>query len=156
MAGLIRARPEWDRFAHWPRAGAIAVLVGFALLLGVASATYPTHFQGRGFKVQPHVPRKVRDKDLALYAAIADRVKKGEDYYRAAMTEQRARFFPVRPGLAVRLPTFAFLSAFAGWGVVAIAEALARRVGHRAASRSAVAGLVLGSAAWQLAAIHPY
>jgi hypothetical protein len=114
MAELKRAAPAWDRFAHWPRAAVIAAIAALALVLVGASATYPTHFQGRGFKVQPHVPPRKRDRDLMLYAAIADRVAKGENYYRAAFVEQRARKFPVRPAMAVRLPTFAFLTAWLG------------------------------------------
>ncbi|WP_435020558.1 glycosyltransferase family 39 protein [Tundrisphaera sp. TA3] len=63
---------------------------------------------------------------------------------------------PAHDGVRLFLPTFAFLAAFAGWGVVAMADALARRVGHAWACRGAVAGLVLVPAAWQLAAIHPF
>jgi hypothetical protein len=60
-----------------------------------------------------------RDTDLALYDVIAERVGNGENYYRVAVEEQRARDFPVRPGLAVRLPTLAML--FAALGTIGMA-----------------------------------
>ena len=63
---------------------------------------------------------------------------------------------PAHDGVRLFLPTFFFLAAFAGWGVVAIGDGLARLVKHRAASRGLVAALVLGSATWQLVAIHPF
>ena len=63
---------------------------------------------------------------------------------------------PAHDGVRLLLPTFFFLAAFAGWGVVAIADALSKLVRHRVACRVAIAALVLGSAAWQLVAIHPF
>lgn len=70
----------------------------------------------------PTAAPKQRDTDLALYAAIAQRVAAGESYYTAAVDEQRARNFPVRPGLTVRLPTLAHLTALLGeWGMLALA-----------------------------------
>lgn len=57
---------------------------------------------------------RARDTDLALYDAITARVAAGENYYHAAVAEQRARDFPVRPGFAIRLPTLATLSAWIG------------------------------------------
>jgi len=63
-----------------------------------------------------------RDTDLRLYDRIAERVADGENYYAVAVEEQRARDFPVRPGLAVRLPTLAFLTAAIGqWGLIVLA-----------------------------------
>lgn len=46
--------------------------------------------------------------DLALYKAIAARVGQGESYYSAATSEQRARNYPLRPAVTVRLPTLAW------------------------------------------------
>ncbi len=63
---------------------------------------------------------------------------------------------PAHDGVRLFLPTFFFLAAFAGWGVVAMAGALARPIRHPVACRAAVAGLVLGSAAVQLIRIHPF
>ncbi|MDE1467227.1 hypothetical protein [Aurantiacibacter sp. D1-12] len=67
-----------------------------------------------------------RDTDLQLYDAIAERVAAGESYYEVAVEEQRARDFPVRPGLAVRLPTLVYVTALLGeWGMIVLAVALA-------------------------------
>ena len=63
---------------------------------------------------------------------------------------------PAHDGVRLFLPTFFFLAAFAGRGAVAIADALARRLGGKAACRGAVAALVLGPATWQLIQIHPF
>ncbi len=43
--------------------------------------------------------------DLALYRRISERVITGEDYYAAALAEQRAGNYPTRPFVTVRLPT---------------------------------------------------
>jgi hypothetical protein len=48
------------------------------------------------------------DTDLALYEAIVSRVGAGQDYYSAAVAEQRARDYPLRPAFTVRLPTLAW------------------------------------------------
>ncbi len=63
---------------------------------------------------------------------------------------------PAHDGVRLFLPTFFFLAAFAGWGVVALAGALARLVRRPVACRWAVAALVLGSATVQLIQIHPF
>ena len=47
--------------------------------------------------------------DLALYTAVAVRVGSGEGYYRAVVAEQRARNYPLRPVVTVRLPTLAWI-----------------------------------------------
>ena len=66
-----------------------------------------------------------RDTDLQLYDVIAERVAAGENYYEVAVEEQRARDFPVQPGLAVRLPTLAFITAGVGqWGLIVLALTL--------------------------------
>ena len=63
---------------------------------------------------------------------------------------------PAHDGVRLLLPTFFFLAAFAGWGVVAIGDVLSKLVKNRPGCRGSVAALVLGSAAWQLVAIHPF
>ena len=60
--------------------------------------------------------------DLALYARIAERVSAGEDYYAAAMSEQRASNYPTRPFVAVRQPTLAWLQSICGAGGVRYLE----------------------------------
>jgi hypothetical protein len=64
---------------------------------------------------------------------------------------------PAHDGVRLFLPTFFFLAAFAGWGTIRTADALAR-LSRRAEIpwRPALALLVLGPAAWQLLRIHPY
>ena len=126
VARLIRQAPEWDRFAHWPRAWAIAVLSVLAALMLAGALTYPKQLHGRGFIHPKGVSQASRDTDLMLYRAVAARVAKGENYYHAAFTEQRARGFPVTPGLAVRLPTLAFVTALLGTpGMVVLGALLA-------------------------------
>jgi 4-amino-4-deoxy-L-arabinose transferase-like glycosyltransferase len=64
---------------------------------------------------------------------------------------------PAHDGVRLFLPTFFFLSAFAGWGTVSLADSLARwtRV-PRFLTRAALAAAVVGSAAFSLVRIHPY
>ena len=56
--------------------------------------------------------------DFALYARIAQRVADGEGYYAAALAEQRANDYPIRPFVTVRLPTLAWANARLGRGVM--------------------------------------
>jgi hypothetical protein len=64
---------------------------------------------------------------------------------------------PAHDGVRLFLPTFFFLAAFAGWGTVRAADALARLSRRpEIAWRSTLALLVLGPSAWQLVRIHPY
>ncbi|MCB2060934.1 MAG: hypothetical protein KDE21_10535 [Novosphingobium sp.] len=55
-----------------------------------------------------------RDDDLALYDKAIERIQKGENYYDFIVEEQRRADYPVRPGLAVRLPTLAYIDAWLG------------------------------------------
>lgn len=106
---------------HLPRWAARAILAGFAALLvavvllqpSAPSSTAPP--AGLSASADP-----ARDTDLQLYDSITARVRAGDDYYAAAVAEQRARNFPVRPGLAVRLPTLALLTAWLGQGGLAV------------------------------------
>jgi len=117
----------YDRFAHWPRGPSIALLAGIVLVLLAAVWTAPGS--------SPPAPRPSastaaaatpdRDADLQLYDRIAERVRAGENYHAVAIEEQRARHFPVRPGLAVRLPTLAYLTALMGDEAVGVAALLA-------------------------------
>ena len=117
--------PDWDRFAHWPRGAARAVLaLVVVVLLGAALTTHDTGLTIRNTpadrtgveaeQAERDAETKVRDADLQLYDRIAGRVATGESYYTAAIEEQRAADFPVRPAVAVRLPTMAFLAALMG------------------------------------------
>jgi hypothetical protein len=111
-----RGAPAFDRFAHWPRGAAWAALAVIALVLAAAAWTAPgtprTHAASAGSASSVAAP--ARDRDMQLYETIAERVRAGESYYVAAVDEQRAGNYPVRPGLAVRLPTLALLAAWFG------------------------------------------
>lgn len=129
-----QSRP-WDRFAHWGRPAAAAVLALVVVLMGLAAFTAPASLSGA--KAPGQAPSaaasreataaiKPEDTDLLLYRRITERVAAGEDYYRVATEEQRARGFPVRPGVAVRLPTLAYLGAILGpTGMTVLAVVLA-------------------------------
>lgn len=114
------AAPAFDRFAHWPRIPARVALAVLAVLL-VLAAWAP------GYSPPPPAPPKIAvtdthgktsvqedDNDLRLYRIISARVRRGDNYYVAATEEQRANSYPVAPGLTVRLPTLAFVSAWVG------------------------------------------
>jgi hypothetical protein len=65
---------------------------------------------------------------------------------------------PAHDGVRLFLPTFFFLAAMAGWGSAWVAEGLGRlwKGVPINAFRSGLAAILLGTAAWQLARIHPY
>lgn len=119
--------PPADRFAGWSRNLARAVLAALALVL-VASALVPVYEAGRRSPwegaVDPSVPVNATsedldaddsyDEDIALYKAASRRIAAGENYYDFIVSEQRARDYPVNPGIAVRLPTLAYLNAWLG------------------------------------------
>ncbi|GIW86180.1 MAG: hypothetical protein KatS3mg108_0504 [Isosphaeraceae bacterium] len=75
------------------------------------------------------------------------------------MTLPILRMFPTpaHDGVRLFLPTFAFLAAFCGWGVVAAADLMARLARVRpTAARAVVALATLAPAALALVRIHPY
>ncbi len=130
----LRRRPRrWDRFAGWAPGAAILTLVGFAILLALAAWTQRTDLPESAAPVEAptatttsHGENPARDTDLRLYDRIVERVDAGENYYEVAVEEQRARDFPVRPGLAVRLPTLAYATAvFETWGMASLGVLLA-------------------------------
>ncbi len=123
-----------NRFARWPRPLARAALAAFAFLL-VASALVQVFGAAEPSSSQGQVDPAARelavaapgaqDEDIALYRAAIRRIAAGENYYDFIVAEQRARDYPVRPGLVVRLPTLAYLSAWLGTpGQLAAALAL--------------------------------
>lgn len=64
---------------------------------------------------------------------------------------------PAHDGVRLFLPTFFFLAAFAGWGTIWLADALALRTRAPVAfARLVATGIVVGSAAGALIGIHPY
>ena len=92
-----------SRFADLPAWAARLLLMSFLLLsvVGAAITIQPPASVGAAAV-------DLTDTDLALYQAIAARVGAGEGYYAAAVAEQRARDYPLRPIVTVRLPTLAW------------------------------------------------
>jgi hypothetical protein len=119
----VRSAPAWDRFAHWRPVPARLALLALLLLI-VAAAVVPiaagkSTVKTRGFvanMADAKGAERKRDDDLALYDAAIARIRKGENYYDFILEEHRKANYPVRPGLAVRLPTLAYFDAWAGEG----------------------------------------
>jgi hypothetical protein len=112
------AAPVWDRFAHWPRGRARLLLAVFAALVLLA-VLVPVEASKGGVASVPSLvggngAERPRDDDLALYDHVIERIRGGEHYYDFIVEEQRRADYPVRPGLAVRLPTLAYLDAWLG------------------------------------------
>lgn len=112
-----------DRFANWAPFPARLLLLAVALLL-LAAALVPIkagkqETEVAGFtdviagKVNQAAQRP-RDDDLALYDRVIERIGHGENYYAVAAQEHREAHYPLRPGVAVRLPTLAYLAAMLG------------------------------------------
>ncbi len=111
--------PEGSRFAGIGRTAAWLILALVAALLA-ASALVPIE-RGDGRDMprpaltgNPRAAPKVRDDDLKVYDAVIARLQRGEGYYTAALAEHRRIGFPLKPGLAVRLPTLARIEAALG------------------------------------------
>lgn len=112
-----------DRFAEWTRLPARLLLAAVAVLL-VASALVPVRagkqetavagFVENVAGTQNKAAERPRDDDLALYDRVIARVGAGEDYYKVAAEEHRKADYPLRPGVAVRLPTLAWLAVLLG------------------------------------------
>ena len=105
--------PGWNRFAGISRPVAAAILGLLALLMvwGVQGDVGRDH-------VAVASPASAQFDGLvgdhALYARVAERVDAGESYYSAAAAEHRAGHYPLRPFVAVRLPTLAYIVAALG------------------------------------------
>ena len=134
-AGLdqLKAAP-WDRFAGWDRwAARILLLLVTALLVLAAITPLSASLDGKPSEVPSLIgdgapngqTESERDEDLAFYDRVIERIGHGENYYDFIVEEQRARDYPVRPGLAVRLPTLAWIHASLGEpAMIALAIAL--------------------------------
>lgn len=115
--------PLWDRFAHWGALPARLLLAALIILLA-ASALVPINAGRSTIRTRNFVEVMVksndaglnrkRDEDLALYDRMIERIQHGESYYQFIVAEHRLAHYPVRPGLAVRLPTLAYLDAWLG------------------------------------------
>jgi len=113
--------PAFDRFAHWPKGPARALLALVCLLLVLAALTPLT--AGEGVAKPPSLSAAVqnapppakavatRDEDLKLYDEVIARLRHGEHYYAIIAQEHRLHRYPLHPGFAVRLPTLAVIEA---------------------------------------------
>lgn len=112
-----------DRFASWGRLPARLLLLAVGVLL-VAAALVPIRAGKQETAVAGFVEnvagqenpavKRPRDDDLALYDRVIRRIGQGENYYAVAAEEHRAANYPLRPGVAVRLPTLAYLASALG------------------------------------------
>lgn len=111
----MRAGGPDDRFATWPR-GAARLLLALILALLVAAALVPIS-RDRPVAAPGSAAaaaEKPRDDDLQVYDNVVVRLQAGQTYYPAVAAEHRAIGFPLQPGLAVRLPTLAWIEAAIG------------------------------------------
>lgn len=109
--------------ARLPRWAALALLALLAALMGLSFFAVAPVDQAEAARTQASA--QPVEGDLALYERISQRVSSGEDYYAAAMDEQRARNYPTRPFVTVRLPTLAWLhNSIGGDGVRALGMVL--------------------------------
>ncbi|MFM5906321.1 MAG: hypothetical protein ACKOPO_01825 [Novosphingobium sp.] len=122
------AIPEWDRYAHWQQRPARLVLAVLLLVMALAAwapgmprdlADAPDLETAVSAPATPSAPQPApaageKDNDLLLYRRIAERVAQGDDYYQTATDLQRSSGYPVAPGLTVRLPTLAYVTAALG------------------------------------------
>ena len=120
--GKAATAPAWDRFAHW-RSWPARILLAAVVALLVLAALTPLGARMDGMPAEgPDLPSNEpsaesqprRDDDLAFYDRVIERIAGGEAYYDFVVEEQRASDYPVRPGLAVRLPTLAYIHAALG------------------------------------------
>lgn len=112
-----------DRFASWGALPARLLLLALGLLL-VAAALVPIRAGKQDSEVAGFVENvagkdnpkaeRPRDDDLALYDRVIRRIGQGENYYTVTAEEHRAANYPLRPGVAVRLPTLAFIASSLG------------------------------------------
>ena len=102
-----------DRFGRWRQTPAIALLWGLLALLA-ASALVPLTASPIASPTTAPAPHRPRDADLALYDRAIARIAHGENYYTFITAEHRRAHYPIRPGVAVRLPTLAYLAAALG------------------------------------------
>lgn len=135
MAIGIGKAAAFDRYAHWRQGPARLALAVLLLIMALAAwapgmprelAEAPDLVpQSASAIAAPAASEGEKDNDLLLYRRIADRVAQGDDYYVAATELQRANGYPVAPGLTVRLPTLAHITALVGpKGLVALNLAL--------------------------------
>ncbi len=117
---------------RWFARGAL-VFVGIACLWAAFEADTVDLLPDRAgsidhAEVQTALRANTGKGDIALYETIHARVAQGEDYYRAALAEQRRQDYPTKPFVTVRLPTMAIVERYLGaqgWRVIAVLTLLA-------------------------------
>lgn len=101
---------------YLPRLGALAVLIALVAALAWSTVAVPQMSTGevkaQATKAEHNGKKGIGDYEL--YRRIFKRVDAGENYYTAAVTEQRANRYPVKPFVTVRLPTLAYLESLLG------------------------------------------
>jgi hypothetical protein len=100
------------RFAHWPKAGLVALMLVFVALTSVSVLLPNRH-------VSTYAKSKEDYSDVRLYRDVAGRVSRGENYYEAAAAEQRRHGYPLRPFITVRPPALAMITVALGESVYA-------------------------------------
>lgn len=134
LVGLDAAAP-YDRYAGWPHGKARLLLFALLAIL-VAAALVPIKAGENSVQTQGFIENvagkkgaeRARDEDLKLYDIASERIRQGENYYDFIAEEHREAHYPLRPGLAVRLPTLAYINAALGQigqGVAAVALLIA-------------------------------
>ena len=96
------AVPSDRRFVTWPRWAAFGVL---ALAIGLVALglVHP-------YAAAPGHSNMART-DVGFYNRVIDRMRHGEGYEQAAIVEQKASGYPVRPFIAIRPPLLAYVLA---------------------------------------------
>ncbi|MFC4254280.1 hypothetical protein ACFOWT_02525 [Croceibacterium xixiisoli] len=125
MDGLRGLLSGWNSLAHplrnLPRWAVLLVLAVAAGSLAWSAITV-TEFHAQQ-RVMQTKAAKSGYGDLRLYEDILKRVKAGENYYSAALDQQRKHNYPTSPFVTVRQPTLALGAAWfglPGWRAIAI------------------------------------
>lgn len=113
---MAEADSTASRWAGLKRGNALFVLIllAAALLASIwaASAMRAAPATGPPEPTRSATPKA--NEDLTLYRTIVSRVAAGENYYEAAADELRSNDYPLKPFVAFRLPTLAYISALLG------------------------------------------
>lgn len=107
-------------FRHSSQKSAIALLLALVLALGWASWSTDNLADTDDERVAAKSAENIGD--LELYSRIHERYHAGENYYAAAMAEQRAHNYPTKPFMTVRLPTLAWFDGLVSdqaWKIIA-------------------------------------
>lgn len=142
---------EPSSFAGLDRRIAWAIAALLAVVLAASLATPPTPVAAASGAPEKRAEERA---DLILYEAIVERVRLGDPYYSATAEELRAGNYPLRPFVAFRLPTLAWMQAAISlpaatlllWALIAATVVTWALVFRRAFSRgppAAIATLLL-------------